>query len=222
MMKKKLIIFGSGDIAQLAHHYFSHSSDYEVIAFCVDASYLTETILCKLPVIPFENIITLYPPTEYVFFIALSYSKLNSVRKEKFLAIKELGYTCTSFISPHATVLNEGNIGENCFIFEDNTIQPFVIIGNNVTLWSGNHIGHHSTIKDHCFISSHVVISGGVEIGEQCFIGVNATLRDHIKVGEKCIIGAGALLVADAAPGGVYMGSVSERSKVPSSRLRNI
>ena len=50
--------------------------------------------------------------------------------------------------------------GDNCFILEDNTVQPFVTIGNNVTLWSGNHIGHDSVIEDDCFISSHVVVSG--------------------------------------------------------------
>jgi acyl-[acyl carrier protein]--UDP-N-acetylglucosamine O-acyltransferase len=105
---------------------------------------------------------------------------------------------------------------------EDNTIQPFVTIGNNVTLWSGNHIGHHVAIRDHCFIASHVVVSGGVEIDEACFIGVNATLRDHIKVGKKCVVGAGAILLADAEPEGVYIGQATERSKVPSSRLKKI
>lgn len=134
-----------------------------------------------MPVVAFEDVAKNYPPDSYDFFVALSYSKLNAVRKEKFLAAKEMGYKLVSFISSRATVLNEGRIGENCFIFEDNTIQPFVTIGNNVTLWSGNHIGHHSVIQDHTFIASHVVISGGVEIGEQCFVGVNATLRDHIK-----------------------------------------
>ena len=99
-------------------------------------------------------------------FVALSYAKLNAVRKEKYLAAKALGYRLASYVSPRATVLNDGRIGDNCFILEDNTIQPFVTIGNNVTLWSGNHIGHHSTIRDHCFIASHVVVSGGVEIGE--------------------------------------------------------
>lgn len=95
-------------------------------------------------------------------------------------------------------------------------------IGDNVTLWSGNHIGHHSVIRSHSFIASHVVVSGGVEIGEQCFIGVNATLRDHIKVGDKCVIGAGAILLGDAEPEGVYMAPATERSKVPSTRLRKI
>lgn len=221
-MKKSLVIFGSGDIAQLAHFYFSTDSEYKVVAFTVDAAYLTETTFCGLPVIPFEEIAKQYAPERYELFVALSYSKLNAVRKEKYLAAKAIGYRLASFISSRATVLNEGRIGENCFIFEDNTIQPFVTIGNNVTLWSGNHVGHHSTIKDHCFIASHVVVSGGVEIGEQCFIGVNATLRDHIKVGERCVVGAGALLLVDAEPEGVYLGTATERSKVPSTRLRRI
>ena len=221
-MKKQLVIFGIGEIAQLAHFYFSTDSEYQVAAFSVNANYIDESTFCGLPVVAFEDVAKQYPPKSHDFFVALSYSKLNAVRKEKFLAAKALGYHLASFISSHATVLNDGRIGENCFIFEDNTIQPFVTIGNNITLWSGNHIGHHSVIKDHCFIASHAVISGGVEIGEQCFIGVNATLRDHIKVGERCVIGAGALLLADAAPEGVYIGATTERSKVPSTKLRKI
>jgi len=221
-MKTPLIIFGIGDFAQLAHYYFTDNSDYDVIAFTVDAAYCTEPTFCNLPVIAFEEVSEKYNPEEYAIFVALGYSKLNAIRKEKYLVAKAMGYRLASYISPHATVLNEGRIGENCFIFEDNTIQPFVTIGNNVTLWSGNHIGHHSTIKDHCFIASHIVISGRVVIGEQCFIGVNATLRDHINVGEKCVIGAGALLLADAEAEGVYIGSATERSRVPSTRLRGI
>lgn len=221
-MKKPLLIFGTGDIAQLAHHYFSTDSEYEVIAFTVDAAYLTDKSFCDLPVVAFEEINNRYGPEECEFFIALSYSKLNAVRKEKYLAVKALGYQITSYISSYATILNDGKIGENCFILEDNTIQPFVTIGNNVTLWSGNHIGHHSIIKDHCFIASQIVVSGGVEIGEQCFIGVNATLRDHIKIGDRCVIGASVLLLADAEAEGVYIGKATERSKLPSSKLRGI
>lgn len=221
-MKKPLVIFGAGDIAQLAHFYFSTDSEYKVAAFTVDAAYIATTELCGLPVVPFEEVASRYSPDKHDMFIALSYAKLNQVRKEKYLAAKTLGYRIASYISSAATVLNAGRIGDNCFILEDNTIQPFATIGNNVTLWSGNHIGHHSIIHDHCFIASHVVVSGGVEIGEFCFIGVNATLRDHIRVGEKCVIGAGALLLENAEPEGVYIGQATERSRVPSSRLRNI
>jgi sugar O-acyltransferase (sialic acid O-acetyltransferase NeuD family) len=222
MTKRKLIIFGAGDIAQLAHFYFTTDSQYEVVAFTVDAGYIQEPTFCGLPVCPFEEVAVQYPADACDFFVALSYSKLNEVRKEKYLAAKSKGYKLSSYISSRATMLNQECIGENCFILEDNTVQSFVRIGNNVTLWSGNHIGHHSVINDHTFISSHVVISGGVEIGEQCFIGVNATLRDHIRVGDRCVIGAGTLLLSDAEPESVYIGVATERSKVPSTRLRKI
>jgi sugar O-acyltransferase (sialic acid O-acetyltransferase NeuD family) len=221
-MKRPLVIFGTGDIAQLAHYYFTTDSDYEVAAFTVDREFATVSSFCDLPVVPFDRIAEDFPPDGHDMFVALSYANLNMLRRQKYEAAKGIGYRMVSYVSSHATVLNESRIGDNCFVLEDNTIQPFATIGNNVTIWSGNHIGHHTTIRDHTFIASHVVVSGGVEIGEACFVGVNVTLRDHIKIGERCVLGAGALLLEDAAPEGVYLGSATERSRVPSSRLRRI
>lgn len=219
---RQLVIFGTGDIAELAHYYFSTDSEYEVVAFVVDREYLVHESFCGLPVVLMEDLEKTYPPSAFALFVALSYSKLNRIRKEKFEAGLALGYKFASYVSSRATVLNEGRIGQNCFVLEDNTVQPFAQVGDNVTLWSGNHVGHHSCIGDHSFVASHVVISGGVKIGKQCFIGVNATIRDHIEIGDKCVIGAGVTLLRDAASDGVYVNASAERSNVPSSRLRDI
>ena len=221
-MNTPLVIFGTGDMAEVAHFYFTHHTDYEVAAFTVDGSHLAQDAFCGLPVVPFEKVADKFPAESCSLFVALGYSRLNGLREEKYNAAKGLGYQLPSYVSPKATVLNEGRIGDNCFILEDNTIQPFATIGNNVVMWSGNHIGHHSVIRDHCFLASHIVVSGRVEIGERCFLGVNVTLRDHIKIGPRCVLGAGALLLADAEPDGVYLGPATERSRVPSSRLRRI
>ena len=105
-MKPKLVIFGSGDIAQLAHYYFSTDSNYEVVAFTVDATYLTKYDFGGLPVVAFEEIADRYSPDGHEIFIALSYSKLNEVRKEKYLAAKALGYRLASYVSSRCTVLN--------------------------------------------------------------------------------------------------------------------
>ena len=221
MKHKSLIIFGAGEIAELAYFYFQKYSNYRIEGFTIDEEYITHNQLLNLPIIPFNEISKTYLAEDFDFFIALSYSKLNSIRKEKYDNLKKLGYRLASFVSPQAVILND-NIGDNCFILENNVIQPYVKIGNNVTLWSGNHVGHHSTIKDHNFISSHVVISGGVTINEQCFIGVNATIRDHINIGEKSIIGAGAIILQDVDPNGLYIGQNAERSRVPSHKLKNL
>lgn len=194
MNEKKLIIFGTGQIAELAYYYFSSDSEYSIQGFSVDKEYIESDDFFGLPVIAFEEIQASFPPEDYEMFIALSYSEVNSIRKKKYFAAKAKGYKLASYISSRATILNDMSIGDNCFILENNTIQPFVSIGNNVTLWSGNHIGHHSAICDHVFIASHVVVSGGVHIGSQSFLGVNATLINNISIGDGCVIGAGALV----------------------------
>ena len=221
-MKENLIIFGSGDIAELAKFYFERYSHYKVKCFCVDEKYLKESKFAGIPLISFDEACKKHAPVDTSFFIALGYSKVNQIRKEKYLLLKKMGYSLATFISPQATVLSENKVGDNCFILENNTIQPFVKIGNNVTLWSGNHIGHHSTIGDHTFVSSQVVISGKVQIGENCFLGVNASIRDNIKIGDQCIIGAGTLILNNVESNGVYYGIRSERSKVNSKRITNI
>src|SRR6056297_2740308 len=119
---RKLVIFGAGDIAELAHYYFTYDSDYEVAAFSVDGDYLKKDRFAKLPVVAFEEVQKAYPAEDCDMFVALSYAKLNAIRKEKYLAAKDMGYGIASYISSRASVLNNDRIGENCFILEDNTI----------------------------------------------------------------------------------------------------
>ena len=219
---RKLIIFGGGQIAELAWFYFTQDSDYTPVAFCVDKDYLEEDHFHGLPVVAFETLEDHYPPETVSMFIAISYAKLNALRTEKVKASRDKGYSLASYVSSKATIFPGFKVRDNCFILEDNTIQPFASIGENVTLWSGNHIGHHSSIEDNCFIASHVVVSGNVTIGISCFVGVNATFRDNVTIGARSVIGANALIMKDVEPEGVYMASTSSRSKIPSSRLRGI
>ncbi len=218
-----LVIFGLTDAAELAHYYFMNDTDHKVVAFTVDSTHLpANKLFCGLPVVPFEEICYAYPPSKNKIFVALGYSNLNANRRYKYAAVKEKGYNLVSYISSKATILNEGRIGDNCFILEDNTIQPFVSIGNNVTLWSGNHIGHHSIIDDHCFLASQIVVSGRVHVGESCFIGVNATLRDNITIGRESIIGAGTLILDNVEPKSVYIGKRSEKKDISSDQMKKI
>lgn len=218
----KVIIFGIGEMSEIAHFYLSQDKNYEVIAFSLDKDFISENKFKNLPVVPFEFLEDSYSPFDYQLFVSIGYNKINKLREQKFSQAKEKGYSCISYVHPNASVASNAVIGENCFIFEDNTIQPFVTIEDNCILWSGNHIGHHSTIGKNCFITSQVVISGGCEVGKNTFIGVNATLRDHISIGESNVIGAGALILSDTKDNEVYMQRATEASRVPSNKLRGI
>ncbi|HEU4511189.1 MAG TPA: acetyltransferase [Pyrinomonadaceae bacterium] len=215
----KLIIFGAGDIARLAHYYFTRDSEHQVIAFTVDQKYRQGDTFLDLPLVSFEEVTNSYPPVEFKMFVALSYARMNKLREEKYYAAKEKGYELVSYISSRCSFLTDHPVGDNCFILEDNTIQPFVRIGNDVTLWSGNHIGHDATIEDHCFLASHIVVSGYVRIGNNCFIGVNATLRNSITIAPETLIGAGAVIMKDTVPKGVYLPPRGELSKKTSDEI---
>jgi sugar O-acyltransferase (sialic acid O-acetyltransferase NeuD family) len=208
--KQKLVIIGDSAFAQIAYEYFTHDSTYEVAGFSVDKEYLKQTELFGLPVVPFDSIESHFPPDKYQLFVAITYVRLNRLRERFFLEAKHKGYSLASYVSSAAFVWRNVTMGENCFIFEDNTIQPFVKVGDNVIMWSGNHIGHHSKIGSHCFIASHVVISGFCEIGERCFLGVNATLVNNIKIGDDCLIGAGVTILKDTEPRKVYGATMPE------------
>lgn len=215
----KLVIFGAGDIARLAHYYFSRDSEHEVVAFTVDQKYRQADSFLDLPLVPFEDVTGAYAPREFKMFVALSYARMNKLRQEKYEQAKAKGYELVSYVSSHCSFFTDHPVGDNCFILEDNTIQPFVRIGNNVTLWSGNHIGHDAVIEDHCFLASHIVVSGYVHIGKNCFIGVNATLRNSITIAPETLIGAGAVIMKDTVEKGVYLPQRAEVSSKKSDEI---
>ena len=214
-----ILIFGTGDIAQIAKYYFDIDSEHNVVGFTVDREYLSVVQFEGLPVIAFDEINTLYPPDRFKLFIALSYSKMNSVREAKYNIAKNKGYELVSYVSSRCSYMSQFKHGDNCFIFEDNTIQPFTKIGNNVTLWSGNHIGHHSTIGDHNFISSHVVISGHCTIGSNCFLGVNATVHNNVHIASGTLLAAGAILSKSSEENGVYLPPKSSKFNKGSNEI---
>lgn len=219
-MGKKVVVFGTGSFAEVVQFYLANDSDYEVVAFAAHSSHIGDAHeLVGLPIVPYESVEERYPPAEYGMYVAVGYKSVNRVRAEICADAKRKGYTLITYISSRCTYWGQ-SIGENCFIFEDNTIQPFVSIGDNVVMWSGNHIGHHSTIGDHCFITSHVVVSGNCVVGPYSFIGVNATLRDSIKIAEANVIGAGAIIMKDTKDREVYVPQATTPYSKTSDEIR--
>jgi sugar O-acyltransferase (sialic acid O-acetyltransferase NeuD family) len=204
---KKLILFGDSAFAEIAYEYFTYDSEYEVVAFTVSQEFLKKDNLMGIPVIAFEELENLYKPGLYEMHIALVYNNLNRIRIKFYNEAKEKGYILANYISSKSFVWRNVSIGDNCFVFEDNTIQPFVKIGNNNVFWSGNHIGHHSSIGSHNFISSHVVISGFCSIGDANFMGVNATMANNLSIGKDCLIGSAVHIVKSVKDGSLIKGT---------------
>jgi sugar O-acyltransferase (sialic acid O-acetyltransferase NeuD family) len=208
--RRPAVVFGTGGFAEVVNFYLAKDSGYEVVGFTATQDAVRSDQFLGRPLRPFEEIERHFPPDQCEMFVAVGYAKLNRLRERFCMESRTKGYRLLTYVSSKATCWGDTKIGDNVFIFEDNTIQPFVSIGDGTVLWSGNHIGHHSRIGNYCFITSHVVVSGYCEVGDRTFIGVNAAIADSTKVAGGNLIGAGAVIEKSTAPGEAY---IAERIK---------
>jgi sugar O-acyltransferase (sialic acid O-acetyltransferase NeuD family) len=219
MIMEKVILFGTGQVAALHYANLSHDSPYQVVAFTVDREYLPEEQLFGLPVVPFDEIQQVCPPADHRMLVSVSYRGVNSLRTEKYLRAKAMGYSCIRYVSSSARVSAGVEIGENTVIGHNTVLDPYVKIGNNVSIASGCTIGHHTEIQDHCFLAAGAVVSGSVTIEPACFLGAGAILRDRIHIARECVIGAGAVIMESTNPREVYLGSPARLLPITSDRL---
>jgi len=215
----KVIIFGIEKMAELAYHYFSKDSDITPVAFTVNREYIKEKEFLGLPLVAFEDIKKKYPPKEFKMFVAIGYTKLNKIRREKYLEAKKKGYGFVSYVSSKVISFDKIITGENCFILENQVIQTNVRFGNNVFVWSGNHFGHDVFVDDHTWVASQVVISGNVKIGKSCFIGINSTIRDGVNIGSGCLLGAGTIILKNTKDKEVYIEKQTAKYPIDSERF---
>jgi sugar O-acyltransferase (sialic acid O-acetyltransferase NeuD family) len=200
--------------------YLTHDSPYEVAGFTVDREYIKEGTLLGLPVVAFEEVESIFPPSEYKMSLCISYRRVNRLKAEKYAQAKAKGYELITYISSRAFTFPGLTVGDNSFIYENASIGPFAKVGNDVFIGPGSIIGHHSVIKDHCFVGPHAVILGSTTIEPYCVIGANSTIRDGgVIVARECIIAAGVSIGKDTRERGVYVGSPAELVPKPSDEL---
>ena len=190
-----------------------------MIGFAADKQFITSPSMLGIPTYDVQELHNFFGQTEVLLFVAVGGGRLNRDRTKFYTKFKEMNYKFASYVSSQAFVWYNVKIGENCFILENNTLQPFVEIGNNVIIWSGNHIGHRTKVYDHCFISSHCVVSGFCEIGESSFLGVNCTIEDEVQIASDNFLGASSLIQKNTDLNSLFQCKQTDVSKVNTHRL---
>ena len=216
-----IVLFGAGQIAEVAKIYIDAHSPDQIVGFTVDEAFRRSDTFQGLPLVAWERLEQSFPPGSVQLLGPLSYRRLNDFRRERHLEGKARGYEFASFIHPASHIYTQ-DIGENCFILEANVIQPFVHIGDGVIMWSGNHIGHHSHIGDYCFLASHVGLGSGVRLGERCFLAGKAGVETSVHVGDACFLGTGVIVKKNLPAESVVPGSADPVARYPSSRLKRL
>lgn len=217
---RPVLIFGSGQLSELAWYCLTHDTPYNVVGFVLDDSYLTETrTLFDLPIIALSTVQTNYPPVDYRFIVPVGFTDINGFRKEKYLMLKEKGYEFVNYFASNSYIWDTSAIGENCLIYEHARVQPFATVGNNVVIRSGVHVSHHCQIESHVFIGAQTAIGGASIVKERAFIGIGATIADATVIEKQCFIGAGAVVVKSTQPGLLYVGNPAKNTEKSSQSV---
>lgn len=204
--QKKLIIYGDSTYAQMIAHYFQKDSIYEVVAFCVDASYRSKDSIDDIPVLDLEEIEKHFSPEEHHIFAAIGYKSVR-IHKALYEKIAKLSYPVASYISTKAIIDSSCHIAQNCLVLAGVILEPYVKIEANSYINSGAIVCHHSHIKSHSILAAGSLIGGHTILGESSLIGFKATVAELLELAEETLLGANSLLLANTQPHTMYVGS---------------
>ena len=219
---EKVVLFGTAEGSKLFYYSLSSDPAYEVVAFTVDKQYITEETFCGLPIVPFEDVASLYPPDQCKMFIAILANDMNRLRAKKYTEAKEKGYTLLSYVHPQAFVAPAVTIGDNCFISEGTMLRPELTIGNDVVVMAGAFIGHATVIHDHCYIASRAVIMGAVTLEPYCSVGPNATIMEDLTIAKECLVGGGSVIMKSTKEKEVYRANPANLLPLTSDQLSKL
>jgi sugar O-acyltransferase (sialic acid O-acetyltransferase NeuD family) len=213
-----LVIFGAGEGARLAGLYFHEEGRHRVVGYTVDDGKGPDRFLDR-QVVDFVELEHRFPPGDVLVFVALGFRKMNRLRRSKFEALLAKGYDFATYVHPSNIVPPETTIGRNCFILANQCIDRGVSIGDNVTVWSGCHIGDRSRIADHAWLSSHVCLNGDVTVGEQCFLASNCCISPGVHLMPRSFIGANSLITQNTEEGAVHVVPTTPAQPMDSERF---
>ncbi len=197
-MARQVLIWGTGEVANVLVHLIHETELFDVVGLCVDNEFWRDGMkVCGIDVMRFNEAIDKFPPNEVEVMVAVGFKRLNGVRREILDRFISLGYSPVSFIHPSSYIAPSVRLGRHVLIMPKVVLEPGVKIGDNVFIWSGAVVCHDVRVEKDAFIAGGVVVGGGTVIGEGSFLGMNAVVRDHRSIGRGCVVGAGVYVRKD-------------------------
>lgn len=204
MPSKPLVIFGLGDVADIAFTYFSNDSDYRVVAYTVDAAYQGRQTFHDLPVVPYDSLRTHYDPAEVALFVGVGYGDNNRVRDNLIARMHDDGWTLASYVASRANIWS-ASIADNCMVIDTTTLLPGAKIGSGTILWTNTVIGEYACVGASCYIGPTSFIGGYANIGDRSVVGPLAHVASYRTVGDTSFVGASARVYSDVPAGSVLL-----------------
>lgn len=194
---KKILIYGTGQYADIIYHMAHEVLQYEVAAFVLDKEYIADESYLNKPTVAMEQIKKVYPPDGHDMVIGFIGKEMFNQRKKKYELCHEMGYRMPNLIHPKAIIASNVKLGSGNVIFEHVSVGPYSILGSGNIFWNGCNIAHHANIGNYNNFAPGMATAGITTIGNNCFMGVNSATNNYVTIADYTLVGAGAYVSHD-------------------------
>lgn len=119
-----------------------------------------------------------------------------------------LGLATPSMVSPRAIISPSATLAEAVYVHPGAQIWTHAQIGPGTIISPNATVAHHTTLGRGCLVSSGAAVGASIVLEDEVFVGIGATVSTGVRrLGRRALVGAGGVLIRDAAPAGVYVGS---------------
>ncbi|MBC8370984.1 MAG: acyl-ACP--UDP-N-acetylglucosamine O-acyltransferase [Planctomycetes bacterium] len=103
-------------------------------------------------------------------------------------------------------------IGDACQFHEHITIHRATgngetIIGNNVRMMAGSHVGHNSRVDDFAVLVNNSAVGGHAHIGERVILSGQAAVHQFCKIGRLTMVAGSCMVTRDVPPFSIVTGA---------------
>ncbi len=205
---KKVVVFGTGDFADIIVDLVESALGREVAGYVLDDEYYSAPEYNGKPVVPLSKAVMSFNPEQHSAVIGIIGKDMYRSRERVFNAIDEMGYELENIIHPSAIITSK-DMGRGNIIFEGCVLAYAAKLGDGNIMWPLSALNHHGKAGSFNNFAPGAATAGGAVIGNHCFLGVNSAVNNRITIADYTLAGAGVYIAKSTEEYGVY---VPERS----------
>jgi NDP-sugar pyrophosphorylase family protein len=190
---KKLIFLGTNSV--LERYVEACERQGQEIEGIIDSDwYGNRDTFADLPIIDTEKIFSDHPTRykDFVFFIGVNWNPEagRDIDKRKMFInlIRQHQLPCINLIDPTSYVSRFATLGQGVFIGSNCYVEPNCVIGDFVSIYGGNALGHDTWIGENTVIQRESKLHA--KIGNNCYIGIGSyVIRDpSLTIGDDVVV----------------------------------
>lgn len=205
-MASKLVLIGGGGHCHACIDVIESGKEFSIIGIIDKREKVGQSVL-GYPIIGDDEDLPKIVNEDITFLITVGHIKSSKIREKLFNLLEILNANIATVISHYAIVSKYSKIAKGTIIMHRAIIGPNTQIGQNCIINTNATIEHDTIIGNNVHVSTHCVINGNCHLKDGTFIGSNSTLFNGIKISENIIVGAGSLVSKNIVDSGIYFGN---------------